>query len=126
VRGDRNDSELETKILIVDDDPSFRSSARILLAVRGYQVVAEADCGDAALALTSVTSPDAVLLDVNLPDSDGVAVAARLTAAGGPRVLLTSSDPAAAPDHLMRSSGAVGFVAKEDLGEVALDTYLMG
>jgi DNA-binding NarL/FixJ family response regulator len=114
------------KILIVDDDPTFRSSARILLAVRGYEVVGEAGSGDEGLALASVCRPDAVLLDVNLPDGDGLAVAARLTAAGGPQVLLTSSDPTAVPAHLMRSSGAVGFVAKEDLADTALDAYLTG
>jgi DNA-binding NarL/FixJ family response regulator len=116
----------QAQILIVDDDPSFRSSARALLAVRGYEVVAEADCGHEGLALASAISPDAVLLDVNLPDSDGLAMAARLTAAGGPRVLLTSSDPTGAPDDLVRTSGAVGFVAKEDLADAALDSYLTG
>jgi len=64
-------------------DPSFRSSARVLLAARGYQVVGEADCGTDGLALASEIRPDAVLLDVNLPDGDGPAVAARLIAAGG-------------------------------------------
>lgn len=112
------------QILIIDDDPSFRSSARTLLALRGYRVVGEADCGVEGLALASVTLPDAVLLDVHLPDGDGLSVAARLTAAGGPRVLLTSSDPIAPPDHLVRSSGAVGFIAKEDLADVSLDAYL--
>lgn len=114
------------QILIVDDDPSFRSSASILLAVRGYQVVGEADRADAGLALASAIRPDAVLLDVNLPDGDGLATAARLTAAGGPRVLLTSSDPTVAREDLIRTSGAVGFVAKEDLADAALDTYLTG
>jgi CheY-like chemotaxis protein len=122
----RTERQRQPQILIVDDDPSFRTSARILLAARGYQVVGEADCGAEGLALASVTCPDAILLDVNLPDSDGLAVAARLTAAGGPRVLLTSSDPKVAPDHLIRTSGAVGFVAKEDLANAALDTYLTG
>jgi DNA-binding NarL/FixJ family response regulator len=116
----------QAQILIVDDDPSFRSSARTLLAVRGYQIVGEADCGGEGLALAAAIRPDAVLLDVNLPDGDGLAMAARLTAAGGPRVLLTSSDPTAAPDELIRTSGAVGFVAKEDLADSGLDTYLMG
>jgi len=120
------DRQRRAQILIVDDDPSFRSSARILLAVRGYQVVGEADCGEEGLALASAIRPDAVLLDVNLPDGDGLAMAARLTAAGGPRVLLTSSDPTVAPPELVRSSGAVGFVAKEDLADAALDTYLKG
>jgi DNA-binding NarL/FixJ family response regulator len=123
---DRTDRQPGTTVLIIDDDPSFRSSARILLASRGYQVVGEADSSDTGLPLASVTCPDAVLLDLNLSHSDGLAVAARLTAAGGPRVLLTSSDPTLAPDHLVRRSGAVGFVAKENLAEAALDTYLTG
>ena len=61
---------------------------------------------------------------MNLPDGDGLSVAARLAAAGGPRVLLTSSDPTAAPARLIRSCGAVDFLAKEDLADAALDTYL--
>jgi DNA-binding NarL/FixJ family response regulator len=112
-------------VLIVDDDPCFRSSARVLLAARGYQVVGEADSGTEGLALAALIRPDAVLLDVNLPDGDGLAVAAHLTAAGGPRVLLTSSDPSAVPARLTRSCGAVGFLAKDDLADAALDAYLL-
>jgi DNA-binding NarL/FixJ family response regulator len=114
------------KVLIVDDDPSFRSAALGLLAARGYQVVGESGCGAEGLALASELRPDAVLLDVNLPDADGLTVAARLTAAGGARVLLTSSDSRAVPERLVRSSGAAGFVAKEDLADAALDAYLTG
>ena len=123
---DRTEMQARTKILVIDDDPSFRSSVRALLEARGYRVVGEADCGTEGLVLASAVYPDAVLLDVNLPDGEGLALAARLTAAGGPRVLLTSSDPRSAPDHLVRGSGAVGFVAKEDLAGPALDIYLTG
>lgn len=122
----RIDRQSRVKVLIVDDDPSFRTAALGLLAARGYQVVGEAGCGAQALVLACAICPDAVLLDVNLPDGDGLAVAARLTAAGGPRVLLTSSDSRAAPERLVRSCGAVGFLAKEDLADAALDTYLTG
>jgi DNA-binding NarL/FixJ family response regulator len=120
----RAEGQHQVRVLIIDDDPSFRGSARVLLAARGYQVVGEADCGIEGLMLASVICPDAVLLDVNLPDGDGVAVAARLTAAGGPRVLLTSSDSRAVPERLAQSCGAVGFVTKEDLAGAELDTYL--
>jgi DNA-binding NarL/FixJ family response regulator len=123
---DRSTRRPGARILIVDDDPSFRSSARILLVGRGYEVVGEADSGDAGLALASMCCPDAVLLDVNLADGDGLSVAARLAAVGGPRVLLTSSDPTAVPARLMRSCGAVGFVAKEDLADAVLDSYFTG
>ena len=122
----RTKRQPQVKVLIVDDDPSFRAAALGLLAARGYQVVGEAACGAEGLAIACASCPDAILLDVNLPDADGLAVAARLTAAGGPRVLLTSSDSRAAPERLLRSSGAVGFIAKEDLADAALDTYLRG
>jgi DNA-binding NarL/FixJ family response regulator len=121
-----SDGQPRVRVLIVDDDPSFRSAALGLLAARGYQVVGEAGCGADGLALASEIRPDSVLLDVNLPDADGVAVAARLTVAGGARVLLTSSDSTAVSERLMRSCGAVGFVAKEDLADAALDAYLTG
>ena len=120
----RTKRQPQVKVLIVDDDPSFRAAALGLLAARGYQVVGEAACGAEGLAIACASCPDAVLLDVNLPDGHGLAVAARLAAAGGSRVLLTSSDRAAAPERLQRSCGAVGFVAKEDLADAALDTYL--
>ena len=126
VADQRTKRQSPVKVLIVDDDPSFRAAALGLLAARGYQVVGEAACGAEGLAIACASCPDAVLLDVNLPDGDGLAVAARLTAAGGPRVLLTSSDSRAAPERLVRSSGAVGFIAKEDLADAALDTYLRG
>jgi DNA-binding NarL/FixJ family response regulator len=119
----RTERQSRVTVLIVDDDPSFRAAAVDLLAARGYQVVGEAACGAEGLALASEIRPDAVLLDVNLPDGDGLAVAARLTAAGEPRVLLTSSDSQAAPERLIRSSGAVGFITKEELADAGLDAY---
>jgi DNA-binding NarL/FixJ family response regulator len=70
--------------------------------------------------------PDAVLLDVYLRDGDGVAVAARLAATGGCRVVLTSSDRHAASNRLVRSCGAAGFVSKENLAGAALKAYLAG
>ena len=111
-------------ILIVDDDPAFRSLARTLLTARGYRVIGEAEGVDDGLAVATEMRPDAVLLDVNLRDGDGLELAGRLTREGGPRVLLTSSDATAAPERLVRRSGAVGFVAKEELARSALDAYL--
>ena len=62
------------KVLIVDDHPSFRASARMLLECEGYEVVGEAADGKAALAEVARLSPDVVLLDVGLPDLDGFEV----------------------------------------------------
>lgn len=114
------------RILIVDDDPSFRRSARALLIARGYLVVGEAEGAREGIALACAIQPDAVLLDVNLPDGDGLSVAAHLSANRGMRVVLTSSDPTAAPERLVQASGAAGFVPKEDLAGRAFALYLMG
>ena len=113
-------------VLIVDDDAQFRRVAAELLADRGYRVVGEAGSAADGLALAEELRPDAMLLDVNLPDGDGLSVAARLSVNGGPRVLLTSTDAGATTDRLVRGSGAAGFVPKADLTYVALDRYLKG
>ena len=112
---------MEHTILIVDDDPQFRRVAAELLADRGYRVVGEAGSAEEGLALALKVRPDAVLLDVQLPDGDGLSVAASLSADGGPRVLLTSSDAGAATARLVRASGAAGFVAKADLSRDSLE-----
>ena len=79
-------------VLIVDDHPSFRASARRLLEAEGFDVIGEAGDGQAAIAAAQQLQPDLVLLDVQLPDLNGFEVAARLAALGLPSaVILTSS-----------------------------------
>ncbi|HEX8206538.1 MAG TPA: response regulator transcription factor [Solirubrobacteraceae bacterium] len=103
-------------VLIVDDHPSFRATARLLLEGDGYVVVGEAATGTAALSQAEQLRPDVVLLDVNLPDIDGFTVAERLTREGAaPVVVLCSSRDAADFGDRIERSGARGFVAKADL-----------
>ena len=84
-------------VLIVDDHDGFRESARALLEAEGFAVVGDAADGAAALVATLRLRPDVVLLDVQLPDVDGFAVAERLAALSEPpRVVLISSRDAAA------------------------------
>ncbi len=112
--------------LIVDDHPSFRSSARLLLESEGYEVVGEAADGSAALAAIAELRPELVLLDVQLPDMDGFEVARRVTEGGdGPVVILVSSRDGSDFGPLIRESGARGFIAKGDLCGAAL-TALLG
>ncbi len=109
-------------VLIVDDHPSFRAAARLLLEAEGYAVVGEAPDGASALRAAVALEPDLVLLDVNLPDLDGFAVAERLTAdGGGPAVVLCSSRDAAEFGDRIARSGARGFVPKADLSGAALE-----
>jgi DNA-binding NarL/FixJ family response regulator len=103
-------------VLLVDDHPSFRATARLLLEADGYVVVGEAENGTAALSQAEQLRPDVVLLDVNLPDIDGFTVAERLTRAGlSPVVVLCSSRDAADFGDQIERSGARGFIAKADL-----------
>ena len=107
---------MPVRVLLVDDDDAFRRSAALVLAERGYDVVGQASTVAEARAAVARLRPDALLLDVNLPDGNGVDLATELTSDGAPlRVLLTSTDSSAVTRRLLDRSGAVGFVAKADL-----------
>jgi two-component system response regulator MprA len=80
------------KILIVDDDPTIRSSLRRTLAFDGY-VVREAADGREALSSVLDELPDLVILDLMLPGMDGVEVCRRLREMNDvPVVMLTARD----------------------------------
>jgi DNA-binding NarL/FixJ family response regulator len=107
---------MAARILIVDDHPSFRASARALLEADGFEVVGEAVDGHSAVLSAQALLPDVVLLDVQLPDIDGFEVAERLRDhAGAPAVVLTSSREASDYGGLPQNSGACGFVPKGEL-----------
>jgi len=77
------------------------------------------------MQLVAELRPDAVLLDVNLPDGDGVTLARHLAGAPWrPRIVLTSSDRDATTHGDAVEAGAVGFVAKDDLPDVSLARML--
>ena len=110
-------------VVIVDDHPSFRTSARTLLELEGFDVVGEAADGAAAVELALELEPELVLLDIALPDTNGFEVAERL--AGGPsKVILTSSREQRDLGRRVRSSGALGFVPKDRLTGRALTELL--
>jgi DNA-binding NarL/FixJ family response regulator len=112
-------------LLIVDDHASFRAAARAALEER-FSVVGEAADGVQALALARRLAPDVVLLDVQLPDADGFAVAAELAAQDHPPVVvLTSSRDRRDLEPLLRQSAAQAFVEKERLSADALAALLV-
>lgn len=111
-------------VLIVDDHPSFRATARALLETEGFHVVGEAKDGAEALAQASELDPDLVLLDVQLPDLDGFEVANRLRGNGRPAVVLVSSRDAGDYGDLIPACGARGFVPKGELSGAAVRALL--
>jgi DNA-binding NarL/FixJ family response regulator len=108
-------------VLVVDDDATFRALAMRLLARAGLTVAGEADSVRRAMEAAIELQPGAVLLDVGLPDGNGVTLARELVALPWkPRVLLTSSDADAATPAEVDRAGAAGFIAKDALTDAAL------
>lgn len=113
-------------VLIVDDHPSFRASARAILEAEGFQVVGEAEDGAAAIAAVGELHPEVLLLDVQLPDMTGFDVCDALCRLNGgpPRIVLVSSRDAADYGELIGSCGACGFVPKAELSGEAVAALL--
>jgi DNA-binding NarL/FixJ family response regulator len=113
------------RVLIVDDHRGFREMARRLLATGGFDVVGEAADGAQALDAAARLRPDIVLLDVQLPDTNGFEIAARLSTNGHrAHVVLTSSRDAAEFGRLVERSGARGFIPKAKLSGPTLAALL--
>jgi DNA-binding NarL/FixJ family response regulator len=114
-------------LLIVDDHPSFRASARVVLEAEGFHVVGEAADGATALTEVSRLHPDVVLLDIQLPDMTGFSVCDRLLAhdnGAAPAIILTSSRDSADYGSLVARSGARGFVPKAELSGARMQELL--
>jgi DNA-binding NarL/FixJ family response regulator len=113
-------------VLVVDDHPSFRASARAILEAEGFEVVGEAEDGASALAAVDSLAPEVVLLDVQLPDMTGFDVCEAVCRLNGsaPAVVLVSSREACDYGDLIERSGARGFVAKADLSGEAIAALL--
>jgi DNA-binding NarL/FixJ family response regulator len=118
---------MATRVLIIDDDATFRSLARRILESMGLSVMGEAETAEAAVAAAQELQPDVVLVDVGLPDGSGVILAGELSRLPWrPRIVLTSNDPGAVTEAVARSSGAAGFIAKQDLPGDSLRELLIG
>ena len=97
----------------------------MLLESEGYEVIGEAEDGNSALRAVHELKPDIVLLDVQLPDIDGIEVASQLTANGsGPAVVLTSSRDLADLGPVRDRCNVRGFIPKAELSGAALEALL--
>jgi DNA-binding NarL/FixJ family response regulator len=116
-----HDRRVRPTVLIVDDHADFRASATEMLQAEGFDVVGAAGDGRSAVALALKLRPQVVLLDVQLPDRDGFAVAAQLAQeTQPPQVVLTSSRDAVAYGRRVAGAPVRGFIPKRDLTGAAL------
>jgi DNA-binding NarL/FixJ family response regulator len=121
----RDNRDMDATVLIVDDHPSFRTSARRVLEDAGYQVIGEAQDGRSALAAARDLRPTVILLDVQLPDVDGFEVALRLSSGDDPpAVVLTSSRDGGDFGGMVAASGARGFLPKDEVSGPAIAALL--
>jgi DNA-binding NarL/FixJ family response regulator len=112
-------------VLIVDDHPSFRASARAVLEADGFDIVGEANDGASALAAARDLKPDVVLLDVQLPDATGFDICEFLCGEHPlPEIVLVSSRDASDYNGLIQTSHARGFISKADLSGETLRALL--
>jgi two-component system nitrate/nitrite response regulator NarL len=102
------------RILVVDDHALFRIGLQGLLERRGIQVVGAVGSGQEGLQLARETSPDVVLLDLRMPQMDGLDVLRRMRRSGlrMPVVMLTTSGDERDLVEALRS-GAQGYLLKD-------------
>ena len=103
------------RVLVVDDDPDYRFLVRLALGPgTGFDVVAEAGDGAAALAEAKSSQPDLVLLDCTMPGGDAFDILPALRkAAPEARIVLVSGHDPADLRLASRSAGAIGYLTKE-------------
>jgi len=100
------------RIIIADDESLIRLDLREMLAHLGYDVVAEAGDGRTAIDLARNLRPDLLIMDIKMPDLDGIAAAEELTRERiAPVVLLTAYSDQALVERA-RIAGVIGYVVK--------------
>ncbi|HBL04790.1 MAG TPA: DNA-binding response regulator [Aeromonas salmonicida] len=108
------------KVLIVDDHPAIRMAVNMLLKQDEHHVLGEVDNGVDAIAMTRNTQPDIVILDIGIPQLDGIEVIKRIKMLDvGAKILVLSAQ---STHHIMvrcLQAGAEGFLSKLD------DLYLL-
>jgi DNA-binding NarL/FixJ family response regulator len=116
----------QATVLTIDDQAPFRAVARQLVdSVPGLLAIADAATGHEGLALARSLRPDVVLLDVNLPDVDGLEVCRQLRQERPtPTVILVSSDDEHEYGAAAERCGAIAFVAKQRLTAGLLEAIL--
>ena len=115
---------MASTVVIVDDHPSFRASARAMLEAGGFTVIGEAADGTTALEILRRLRPDVVLLDVQLPDMSGFDVCIECGDIDESTIVLVSSRDGSDFGDLIERCGASGFIPKAELTGEAVAAFL--
>jgi len=105
------------RVMIVDDQQPFRAAARAVIErVAGFELVAEVDSGEEAVASCATSAPELVLMDINMGALDGIE-ATRLITGADPaiKVILVSTYALDDLPPNARTSGAIAYVNKDEL-----------
>jgi DNA-binding NarL/FixJ family response regulator len=118
---------MTVSVLLVDDDDAFRGLARRMLVALGLIVVDDVATVAEARVAAGALCPQAALVDIGLPDGDGLTLGGELAAMPWrPRVVLTSSESDAVTCSAVRGAGVIGFLPKDELASHTLLTMLTG
>ena len=109
---------MRATILVVDDHAMFRDGVRRLLKRRGFDVVGEAGDGREAMAAVRERSPDLVIMDISMPDLDGIAATRDIMASSpGTKVIALSIHGGKRFVENMLHAGAAGYILKDSAPE---------
>lgn len=102
---------MSAHILIVEDEPMLREAFRLMLEDSGYRV-SEAGTGEAARAVVRAEKPDLIMLDLGLPDVNGLDIAREL-----------KNDPVTAGIIVIALTGRVGIAEKQACLDAGCKAY---
>lgn len=117
------------RCLIVDDNAEFLAAARAILEGRDFTVVGEAASAAEALQRVEELGPEVVLLDIDLGEDNGFAVARLLAsrpASSPPKLILISAHPEEDFADLIAESPVLGFIPKPELSRDRVGELLAG
>ena len=102
-----------SKVMIVDDEDMFRKMLRVMLEKIGCTNIHEADCGEDAVALAGKLKPDIILLDISMPDVDGITSAEKIAKISpGSRIVMMTANSSPSRVTASMRAGASNYVIK--------------
>jgi DNA-binding NarL/FixJ family response regulator len=115
---------MTVRVLIVDDQEPFRLAARMVVdATDGFEVVGEADSGEASVEMARELSPDLVLMDVNLPGINGLDATRQILAERADPVIVLLLSTYEEEEYAPRAAecGAAAYIPKAVFGPDRLE-----